>query len=103
MRVLHAIGSGSIILVPSVIILIGCLIILSKTRSTGAILLLTGNLITIVAGLLYVALRILFITDVLSLGLHNWCMFAFRIVWISASFVFAFGFIRIARQMESAA
>lgn len=103
MRVLNVIGSGSIMLVPSVIILVGSLIILSKTRTTGAILLLTGNLITIVACLFYVVLRILFITEVLSLGQHNSCMFAFRIVSILASFVFAFGFIRIAKQMESPA
>jgi hypothetical protein len=86
-------------LVPSIIILIGCCIILNKMRNEGAVFMLVGKTLGLLASIIVVILNLI-TSRMINNDFLGIVAFALPFVSLLASFLFAFGFIRLARTIE---
>jgi hypothetical protein len=88
-------------LVPSIIILIGCCIIFGRMRNEGAVLMLVGKALGLFVSIVWVTFRLVSTAWMIRNNALGMMAFVLPFVSISASFIFAFGFIRIAGKIEA--
>ncbi len=87
-------------LVPSIIILIGCCIIFGKMRNEDAVLMLVGKALGLLASIVGATMSLVWRTGMIDPNILGKIAFALPFVGLPASFLFAFGFIRIARAIK---
>lgn len=87
--------------VPPIIVLIGCCIIFRKMRNEGAVLMLVGKILGLLASIFITTMNLVPISWKIDNSFLGKIAFGALFVTLPASLLFAFGFIRIARAIEA--
>jgi len=89
-------------MIPSVIILIGCIILWTRMRGLDAMLMLIGRSIYIIAAVMGLVFPAVVTPDAVPKGVFLGINYVLVIASMVGSLIFAFGFLHVARSIGAA-